>query len=168
MAVTAAQVRTLMKEIGRGKSLGVAAMKADMDRKTARKYSILGALPPKQPRQWRTHADVFEEDWADIEAFLELIPQVEAKSLFQWLLHEKPDRYREGQLRTFQRRVRCWRASRAYETEAAVYCNVFRLLHLTLEVFFKWRWKFFACRPTLTFRSRNGGWNFRFSAKSEV
>ena len=37
-------------------------------------------------------------------------PELEAKALFEDLLERKPDRYHEGQLRTFQRRVQQWRA----------------------------------------------------------
>jgi len=111
MAVTTAQVRKLMREIGRGSPIGKAALKAGMDRKTARKYLKLGgSMPAKRRRDWRTHPDAFAERWSDIEVFLELVPEVEAKSLFDWLLIEHPGEFQEGQLRTFQRRVREWRA----------------------------------------------------------
>ena len=36
-------------------------------------------------------------------------PELEAKSLFEWLCEQKPGQYQEGQLRTFQRRVSTWR-----------------------------------------------------------
>lgn len=113
MAVTAAQVRKLMKEIGHGSTLSKAAMTSNMDRKTARKYRELGGrLPASVERGWRTHADAFVQRWPEITAFLELMPELEARSLFEWLLRECPGEYQEGQLRTFQRRVRRWRATR--------------------------------------------------------
>jgi len=41
---------------------------------------------------------------------LEDAPELEAKILFEWLCEQHPDTYQEGQVRTFQRRVRNWRA----------------------------------------------------------
>jgi transposase len=40
---------------------------------------------------------------------LEDAPELEAKTLFEWLCERHPGKYEEGQLRTFQRRVRRWR-----------------------------------------------------------
>lgn len=37
-------------------------------------------------------------------------PELEAKAVFEWMCREYPGSYQEGQLRTFQRRVRQWRA----------------------------------------------------------
>ncbi|MBU1524687.1 MAG: IS21 family transposase, partial [Candidatus Omnitrophica bacterium] len=38
-------------------------------------------------------------------------PELEAKALFEYLLLAKPGRYEPGQVRTFQRRVKQWRAT---------------------------------------------------------
>ena len=45
-----------MEELTKHGKTGVAAMKADMDRKTARKYVAAGCLPSEMvaPRDWRT------------------------------------------------------------------------------------------------------------------
>jgi hypothetical protein len=43
--VTDQQVRKLMDELNKHGQLGTAAMRAGMDRKTARKYRDLGKLP---------------------------------------------------------------------------------------------------------------------------
>jgi hypothetical protein len=58
-------------------------MKADMDRKTARKYVEAGMLPSEiaRPRDWRTRPDPFEEHWPELEERLRLTPEVEAKTL---------------------------------------------------------------------------------------
>ena len=40
-----------------------------------------------------------------VEKMLEEAPGLEAKALFEWLQEQKPGKYEEGQLRTFQRRV---------------------------------------------------------------
>ena len=43
--VSDAQVRRLMEEMSKDGHVGQAAMKADMDRKTARRYVAAGKLP---------------------------------------------------------------------------------------------------------------------------
>ena len=63
----------------------------------------------RKPRSWRMGADPFERDWADIEAFLPRNPGVQAKAVFEWLQGEHVGQYRDGQLRTLQRRFRRWR-----------------------------------------------------------
>lgn len=112
MTTTDTQVRIIMRERRRGKSQEQAAAKANIrNRKTVGKYERLGILPSelKQARQYRTHPDVFAEDWAEIEARLQQAPELEAKALFTWLCEERPEWYQANQLRTFQRRVRQWR-----------------------------------------------------------
>jgi hypothetical protein len=86
----------------------MAAMKAGMDRKTARKYLRAGKLPSAMTveRVWRTREDPFAEDWAEIEEKLTDAGELEAKALFEDLLERKPGRYTEGQLRTLQRRIK--------------------------------------------------------------
>jgi hypothetical protein len=76
------------------------------------KYERLGRLPSelKEERQYRTRPDPFAEDWSELEGMLEAAPELEAKTLFEWLREEYPDKYQEGQLRTLQRRVADWRA----------------------------------------------------------
>jgi transposase len=101
-----------MEEITKTGQVGLAAMKAGMDRKTARKYIREEQLPSemKRPRDWRTRTDPFADDWARVESMLEDAPELEAKALFEHLAGERPGLYHEGQLRTFQRRLRRWRA----------------------------------------------------------
>lgn len=108
-----------MEEMNQHGRVGVAAMKAGMDRKTARKYLKAGKLPSemKEPRRWRTREDPFEEHWLEVEAMLEAEPGLEAKTLFEALVERYPDRYEEGQLRTLQRRVRHWRATTGPERD---------------------------------------------------
>lgn len=113
MTSTDAQVRLMMRERTKGRSQEQAAVKANLkSRKTVAKYERLGQLPSelKKPRQYRTRADPFAEDWSEIEQMLETAPELEAKSVFEWLLEKEPDKYHEGQLRTLQRRVADWRA----------------------------------------------------------
>jgi DNA-binding transcriptional MerR regulator len=113
MTVTDAQVRIMMRERRKGKTQEQAAAKGNIgSRKTVRKYERLGKLPSemKEPRNYRTREDPFEEDWDELERMLETAPELEAKTLFEWLCEREPGKYQEGQLRTLQRRVSNWRA----------------------------------------------------------
>jgi transposase InsO family protein len=78
----------------------------------------LGKLPSelREPRAWRTRPDPFEGDWLEIAQRLRDAPELEAKALFEDLLERYPDRYQPGHLRTFQRRLKQWRASEGPET----------------------------------------------------
>ncbi|RLE29039.1 MAG: IS21 family transposase [Acidobacteria bacterium] len=108
-----------MEEISKNGKIGTAAMKAGMDRKTARKYVREGKLPSEMPitRTWRTREDPFETAWPDVAKMLSDAPGLEAKTLFEWLLGKKSGQYDPGQLRTFQRRVRDWRAMHGPDKE---------------------------------------------------
>jgi predicted site-specific integrase-resolvase len=68
--VTDGQVRLLMRRIQTEKSLAVAAAKAGMSEKTARKYRNSGKLPGevRPSHTWRTRLDPFEEVWAEVRA----------------------------------------------------------------------------------------------------
>jgi len=113
MTCTDEQVRLIMRERNRGRTQEQAAVKANVrSRKTVAKYERLGRLPSEliEVRQYRTRPDPFVEDWSAVEEKLEAAPELEAKTLFEWLNEEYPGKYQEGQLRTLQRRVADWRA----------------------------------------------------------
>jgi len=101
-----------MSLIRKDEPLGVAAARAGMDEKTARKYRDLGKLPSElgNPRTWRTREDPFEEEWPYIRGMLEDAPDLEAAALFEHLQDRRPGEYQDGQVRTLQRRLRRWRA----------------------------------------------------------
>jgi hypothetical protein len=111
---TDAQVRKLMEEMTKHGRVGLAAMRAGMDRKTARSYLEGGKLPSElvEARNWRTHEDAFLAHWPELEVMLVDSPALEAKTLFEVLTEKYPGRYEDGQLRTLQRRVKAWRAER--------------------------------------------------------
>src|SRR5260370_13659612 len=108
-----------MEEMSKHGKVGVAAMKADMDPKTARKYVAAGKLPSEMraPRDWRTRRDPFDEHWPEVEAALKEASALEAKTIFEQLSDKYPGRYEPGQLRTLQRRVRHWRAAAGPDQE---------------------------------------------------
>jgi len=108
-----------MEEMQRYGTIGLAALRAGMDRKTARKYARAGKLPSevRKPHTWRTREDPFAEEWPALVAMLAEAPELEATTLFDHLVGQKPDAYTTGQLRTLQRRIREWRAQRGPERE---------------------------------------------------
>ncbi len=107
-----AQVRKLMEEIAKHGKKDLAAIRAGMDPKTARKYRRLGKMPSetKVPHTWQNREDPFAEDWEGIKARLDDAPELEAKALFEHLMETREGRYQPGQLRTLQRRIKQWRA----------------------------------------------------------
>lgn len=111
--VTDQQVRRLFKLVQTEQNFGIAAMKAGMDEKTARKYRMLGKLPSELGKRhtWRTRKDPFKDTWHEIKAMLEINPGLEAKTIFEDLQRRNPGRFADGQLRTLQRRIKIWRAS---------------------------------------------------------
>lgn len=109
-----------MKEMQKHGAIGLAADRSGMDRKTARKYVRAGKLPSEldKPRWWRTREDpIAAEDWAFVEEQLMASPALEAKTLFEMLQERRPEPYAEGQLRTLQRRVKLWRATKGPDKE---------------------------------------------------
>jgi hypothetical protein len=113
--ITDNQARKLMKYLHEKRTLGDAAVKSGMDEKTARKYRDLGKLPSElkteRIRTWRTRENPFEEIWEMVKSFLKNNSGLEAKTLFEHLQRQYPGRFSDGQIRTFQRRVKNWRAS---------------------------------------------------------
>jgi hypothetical protein len=110
--ITDQQVRKLRRQDGNGVPKEVAAARAGMDAKSARKYRRLGKLPSEvkpMDRDWRTHPDAFAEVWPEVETMLQANPGLQAKTIFADLQRRFPARFADGQLRTLQRRVKCWR-----------------------------------------------------------
>jgi hypothetical protein len=109
--VTDAQVRRLKRLSKTEENQEVAAAKAGMDPKTARKYLREGHLPSesKPDRNWRTRPDPFAEVWEEIRGLVDANPGLEAKTLFEALQRQHPGRFSDGQLRTLQRRLKHWR-----------------------------------------------------------
>ena len=113
------QVRKLMEEVNKHGKIGIASMKAGMNRKTGSKYIKVGKLPSelKPSRTWRTRSNPFEEHWSVIELRLKDAPELEAKTIFDYLVEKYPHQYKPGQLRTLQRRITEWKAREGPEQE---------------------------------------------------
>jgi hypothetical protein len=122
MVVTDRQVRVLRNWLDKEASLALAAARAGMDRKTAGKYRQTDRLPSQLAEQtptrtWRTRSDAFAEVWSEVEALLERESGWEAKTLLEELQRRYPGRFADGQLRTLQRRVKQWQATRGPDKE---------------------------------------------------
>ena len=111
--VTDQQVRRLFRLTNTEKTQEIAASKAGMDVKTARKYLRAQTLPSEQKaeRHWRTRKDEFCDVWPEVSEQLNGNPGLEAKTLFAALQRKYPERFADGQLRTLQRKVKHWRAT---------------------------------------------------------
>ena len=111
--VTDAQVRRLKRLSKTEKTQELAAAKAGMDVKTARKYLAKGKLPSesKPERSWRTRKDPFAGVWEEIRRQIDANPGLEAKTIFEALQRSHAGEFGDGQLRTLQRRIKRWRAT---------------------------------------------------------
>lgn len=111
--VTDQQVRRLFAMKNRHEHLYQAADAAGMSCKTARKHLKQGKLPSQSrvERTWPTRQDPFADDWAFVVGILEETQAgLDAKTLFEYLQRAYPGKYHDGQLRTFQRHIKAWKA----------------------------------------------------------
>ena len=113
------QVRRLQKLIQTEKTRAIAASRAGMDEKTARKYLRSERLPSelRTVHTWRTREDHFGDVWDGMKKMLEVNSGLEAKTLFEDLQRQYPGRFSDGQLRTLQRQMKRWRALEGPERE---------------------------------------------------
>ena len=112
--VTDGQVRKLRHLLDEGTPLAHAARRTGMSDKTARHYRDDATLPSvrkKTPRTYRTRVDPFAAVWPEVQAKLHAEPKLLAKTLFDWLRQQHPGQFLDSHRRTFERRVRQWRAS---------------------------------------------------------
>jgi Mu transposase-like protein len=117
--ITQQQYKRLMSEYKKTGNLSISALKADVDRHTARKYIQAGKCPAdlQVKHSWRTRPDPLEGIWGEVTAMLRNAPELEAKTLFEHFLARPDSGVQESHLRTFFRRVRHWRATQGPEQE---------------------------------------------------
>src|SRR5437667_2000258 len=89
------EVKLYMSERRKGTTQKVAAARAGMSERTARKYEQAGKLPSqlKRPRTYRTRPNPFEQDWPWVVQQLERDPALQATTLFALLCAQHPGRY---------------------------------------------------------------------------
>jgi hypothetical protein len=113
------EVKLLMQERRKGTPQRLAAARAGMSERTARKYEHAGQLPSqlKRPHDWQTRANPFEQDWEWVVEQLKRDPALQGSTLFALLCERHPGRYRPTQIRTLQRHIARWRAVYGPEQE---------------------------------------------------
>lgn len=114
MITTDQQVKLYRRLRQEGKSQELAAAKAGMTAKTARKYEV-GPLPSqsKTPRTWRTRKDPFSKHWESVaEPLLKADKDrtLQGTTVLEELVRVDPELYDDSLLRSLQRRIREWRA----------------------------------------------------------
>ncbi len=98
--------------IRKHKSQELAAAKAGISERSARRIESLVTLPSQNPpRHWRSRADPFAQVWdTEVVPLLHSAPRLMAITLLRKLQDDYPDRFPDGMLRTLQRHIRQWRA----------------------------------------------------------
>ena len=90
------------------KSQELAAAKAGISERSARRIDGAAALPSQTPRRyWRSRVDPFAAVWdSEIVPLLKGAPNLMAITLLRKLQDDHPEDYPDGVLRTLQRHVR--------------------------------------------------------------
>jgi IstB-like ATP binding protein len=113
------EVKLFMQARHKGATQQVAAARAGISERTARRYEQVGKLPSEQkrPHTWRTRPNPFEEDWPWVVAELKRDPALQGTTLFALLCERQPQRYQSIQVRTLQRHIAQWKALHGPEQE---------------------------------------------------
>jgi len=98
--------------IRKNKSQALAAAKAGISERSARRIESTVTLPSQNPRRyWRSRADPFAQVWdAEVVPLLRGAPKLMAITLLRKLQDDHPGHFPDGVLRTLQRHIRQWRA----------------------------------------------------------
>jgi hypothetical protein len=96
----------------RKKTQELAAAKAGLSERSARRIERSATLPSQSPRRyWRSRADPFARVWeSEVLPLLRGAPTLMAVTLLRKLQDDHPEEFPDGVLRTLQRHVRQWRA----------------------------------------------------------
>jgi hypothetical protein len=110
--ITMQQVRLYMSIGKQGQSQEQASAKAGVSERSGRRIEGAGVSAPENPeRHWRTRKDPFAGVWdSEIVMRLEKQPALDATTLFEDLQERHPGQFGNGGKRTFQRRVKQWKA----------------------------------------------------------
>jgi len=112
------QVKLYMKERNKGKTQVTAAAKADISERSGRRIEQNELQLGNRKRHWRTRLDPFLAVWeSEIVPLLKNTPKLTPITLFEKLQKDHPDEYPDSKLRTFQRRVKEWRALHGTDKE---------------------------------------------------
>ena len=112
--ITDQQVRLYMNT-RKKKSQELAAAKAGISERSARRIERAVTLPSQNPRRyWRSRPDPFADVWeTQVVPLLKNAPKLMAVTLLRKLQDDHPGRFPDGMVRTLQRHIRQWRACKA-------------------------------------------------------
>ena len=98
--------------IRKNKSQALAAAKAGISERSARRVDGAAVLPSQNPRgYWSSRTNPFADVWdAEVVPLLKAAPTLMAVTLLRKLQDDHPGRFPDGMLRTLQGHVRKWRA----------------------------------------------------------
>ena len=98
--------------IRKNKSQALAAAKAGISERSARRIDVVAVLPSQNPRRyWSSRVDPFADVWdGEVVPLLKSAPTLMAVTLLRKLQDDHPGRFPDGMLRTLQRHLRKWRA----------------------------------------------------------
>ena len=110
--ITSEQVELYMSNRKQGRTQTQSSAKASVSERSGRRIDS-GRTSGSQSRErhWRTRTDPFDAVWEDeIVSRLEQQPRLDATTLFEDLQDRHPGEYSNAKKRTFQRRVKAWKA----------------------------------------------------------
>ena len=110
--ITDQQIRLYMKQRKQGRTQVVAAAKAGLSERSARRIDHGELTPqPRLKRHWRTREDPLADVWQRVLVpMLEQNPSLLPMTLFEYLYDNYPGQYDETIQRTLQRRIKAWKA----------------------------------------------------------
>jgi hypothetical protein len=110
-AITRKQVKLYMKHKHNGDTQEQASAKAGVSQRSGRRIEAGSLSGTKEIRHWRTRKDPFSEVWeSEITPLLIKTPKLTPTTLFEDLQDRYPGRFPNKHKRTFQRRVKQWKA----------------------------------------------------------
>jgi len=110
--ITPQQVKLYMRHRNQGDPQTKAGAKAGCSERTAQRIDAgKHHEQARQKRHWRTRKDPFIEVWdSEVVPRLEKEPRLSATTLYEAVQDKHPGKYSNGRKRTFQRRVKDWKA----------------------------------------------------------
>lgn len=98
-----------MQALQQEPTIEMAALKAGIDPKTARKYIKAKGKVEEKKRVHRTHKDTFEKRWPEIEAKLKITPGLQTPTILNFLIELYPTEFSLKNERSLFRRIKLWR-----------------------------------------------------------